>query len=61
MSQDGFTVKDKAKDLIEKFGAELAVKCCDEICNYEYFGSHTQNYWSGVKKEIEKIEREKKA
>ena len=63
-NQDGYTIKDKAKSLVEKFiditaysehAKRAALICCDEIINYEFFGSHTQNYWKGIKKEIEKL------
>ena len=71
MNQDGFTARDKAKELVDKIynviikqdnvlngmdkSKDLALLFCTEICNYEFFGSHTQNYWREVKKQIEKL------
>jgi hypothetical protein len=70
MSQDGFSCKAKAKELVDKIynaividgnnhnamakSLELAKMFCTEITNYEFFGSQTQKYWGGVKKELEK-------
>lgn len=32
----------------------LALLFCAEVIAYEFFGSHTQEYWKSVKKELEK-------
>lgn len=71
-NQNGFTPKEKAKDLIEKIGKvmdngigqhyiddsdakNLALLFCTEAIAYEFFGSHTQEYWKQVKKELDKL------
>ena len=62
--QDGLSPKEKAKDLIEKIHKytnclqnckQIAILMCTESINYEFYGSHTQEYWKKVKAELEKV------
>lgn len=55
------THKEKAKELVEIFGKELAIKCVDEIidsynlANVEYEDGQFNKYWQDIKSEIEKL------
>lgn len=48
MNDRQITVEEKTKQLIDVFGVELAIKCCDEVLGY--MGSDRgYNFWSEVK------------
>jgi hypothetical protein len=55
MDQGGITTKEKAKNLVGKFGYDLAIEMCDFVITNSLEVIQTQIFLGDVKKQIEKL------